>query len=398
MKKYTLSFIFLLFVLCSCKKDNINFEDNNANQIININNNPDPSRVSSVNNNSYVDFVQEKNILVAKGSRTKSNPAFQLVFKGKIDALKDNGVSLGAVQVASLGNFFAVSYLKSGADFSGGMDVFRLSNGVPQLLSTVKTPNADITTITSGGGRFFIGTDLQNFETFNYPSPAVLGVVNVIGGALNNPQIIPLSGFSVKDLKYNSNNQKLYAATSTQGGLSVISFNNRGVGSRTAYTNYNRLRSLALANNRIIGGTSTEYRSFNLNNANLIGGSKLWPVRSDIEEIGSLNILSNGNLLFGNNYSLIYVNPNTNELLDDVNVGGWINSISIVNDNLYIATGNSIITARIVNGEIVILARAHLYSLFPGIRFDVMSLKVVDNYVVAACGSAGVYVFELRQL
>jgi hypothetical protein len=398
MKKFTLPIFLFLITLYSCKKEKLIIEDNHASQIININNNPDPSRVSLVDNDLTVDFTPEGNAVSSKGNTTKSSIFYQLMFKGKINSLQYNGESLGAIQVASMGNFFAVSYLKSGEEFAGGMDVFRLNNGVPQLLSTVQTPNADITSLTSGDGKFFIGTDLKTFESFNYQSPAVVGVVNVVGGSLNNPQIVPLTGFSVQDLVYNSANQKLYAATSTKGGLSVVSFNNN-VGARTAYTAYDNLKSLAIAGNKITGCTGTEYANFDLTDGKLIGNASSWPIPNNYDQSsGKLNILQDGKLLFGNNNSLILVNPDNNTLLDEINVGGFVNSISIVNNLIYITTGNSILVAKINNDkEILILTKIHLYTSFPGVRFDVISVKVVGNYVIAACGPAGVYVFELTR-
>nr|MCU0323551.1 hypothetical protein [Chitinophagaceae bacterium] len=272
MNKLTLSLLCFSFLfLFSCKKENIDTANDpvNAAKIINIDNNPDFSRVSQ--GNGFVDFATENSVSSLKGNRTSSTSSTRLVFKGRISALQHNGEPLSAIQVAAFGNLFAVSYLKTGDEFSGGLDVFRLNNGVPQLLSTVKTPDADITSITSGGGKFFIGADLKNFESFNYQAPATVGVVSINGGNLINPQIIPLAGFSVKDLLYHQANQKLYVATSTRGGLSIISFNNNGIGSRTNFTNYDRLRSLAISGNQIIGTTSTEYRNFDLNDGSLVG-------------------------------------------------------------------------------------------------------------------------------
>ncbi|MNR12356.1 hypothetical protein D3C85_1287070 [compost metagenome] len=119
-----------------------------------------------------------------------------------------------------------------------------------------------------------------------------------------------------------------------------------------------------------------------------------WPIPSIHIPIGRAASLSNGNFIFGNSKALIYVNKADGSRLDITEVGGTINSISIVNEKIYISAGNALLVAEIQNGKIKIIARTHFDTTFGG-SFNVISSRVAGNYVFVACGNKGTYVFNL---
>ena len=397
--KYLLVAALLLSAtIYSCKKETQDLvQEDEAAKIIKIDNTTSSNRVDLTNEGVTLNF-QAENETNAFGKTTEGTATafpFQLVYKGKIEPqLGANNNPLSALEVSAYGNNYAIAYQTPGAAYGGGVDVIQIQSGIPQLVSSVSTPDADITCINNGGGRLYLGMDLKTYERYKYPAPAVVGIVKTNGGSLSEPQAVGLEGYSTKDVKYNEYNGKLYAASSSNGGISVISFSGQKA-SRTAFQPYGGSRSIAISNRDIIATNGYSYATFDANTA-AEGNYKHWPIPSNSVGIGSVASLANGNFLFGNNYYLIHVDKATNALLDQVDVGGWVNSISIVADKIYVSTGNSLVVAQIENNKIKVIAKTHFESTFGG-SFNVISSRIAGNYVFVACGSRGTYVFNLKK-
>lgn len=390
---------FLLIFAYSCKKS---ANDPRAEQdpILTISNGISSGRVDLTNTGEIVNFSTES----AGSTRAVEAPVvypFELEYNGKIDVMKDaNNTRLTAIDVTAYGNgIYGVTYMTPGENYSGGVDIFRiLPSKAPQLFSSIIADNADINQIKIGGGRVFLGLDLKNYESMsNLESPAVVGIVDISNNSLSNPQYVGLKGFSVKDLHYSANNNKLYAASADNGGLSVISFNN-GLASRSGFAFYGGLRAITVSGNELIGSNAYAYSTFSSSTGELnISSRKEWPVRSNETQLGAMKALPNGNFLFGNNFALIHVDKNTNTLIDQVDVGGWIYSISVVSNKIYIAAGNSILVAVVDNGHLKIIARTHFKNTFGGGNFVINNVTVDSDKVVVTCGKQGTYVFTLKQ-
>lgn len=398
--KYLLVAALLLSAtIYSCKKETQDVvQEDGASKIIKINNGTSSNRVDLTNEGITLDFQNVSDVntsnTVTANATTDAFP-YQLVYKGKINPqIGVNNNELSALEVSAYGNYYAIAYQTPGDAYGGGVDVIQIQSGAPQLVSSVSTPDADITCINNGGGRLYLGMDLKTFETYDYPAPAVVGVVRTSGGSLADPQVVGLEGYSTKDVKYNQNNGKVYAASSSNGGISIISFDGQKA-SRTAFQPYGGARSITISNQDIIATNGYSYATFNANTA-AETNYKWWPVPSNNINIGSVASLDNGNFIFGNNYYLIYVDKATGELINQVDVGGWVNSISIVSDKIYVSTGNSLVVATIENNKIKILAKTHFSSTFGG-DFNVISSRIAGNYVFVACGNRGTYVFNLKK-
>jgi len=388
--------VVLSATIYSCKKEKDSpAKEDDASQIIKINNTASSSRIDDSQAGLQLNFegvTQTGNSLVTTDATAPEFP-YQLIYKGKVDP--QIGVSnnaLSALEVSAYGNYYAIAYQTPGANYGGGVDVIQIQNGAPKLISSVSTPDADITCVNNGGGRLYLGMDLKTFESYSYPAPAVVGIIRTNGGSLADPQVVGLEGYSTKDVRYNTNNDKVYAASSTQGGVSVISFNGQKA-SRTAFQSYGDARSITISGNDVIATNGYSYSYFD---ANTLAMSKYtqWPIPSTELSLGRTSSLSNGNFIFGNSEALVYVSKSTGALLDMTNVGGSVNSISVVNDKIYISTGNSLVVAQIENDKIKVIARTHFQSTFGG-TFNVISSRVAGNYVFVACGNRGTYVFNL---
>lgn len=392
--------LLLSATIYSCKKEaaDLTAQEDEASRILKINNSTSSSRVDLTDEGLTLNFQTASETVGAKVATEAKSPAFpyQLVYKGKINSqVGINNNALSALEVTAYGNYYAIAYQTPGSAYGGGVDVVELQSGTPKLVSSISTPNADVTCINNGGGRIFLGMDVENYESYKFSAPAVVGIVNAAGGNLAEPQAVGLEGYSTKDIKYNENNGKLYAASSSKGGISVISFSGQKA-SRTAFQPYGGSRSITFSNNDIIATNGYSYATFDVNTA-AEGNYKHWPIPSNEVNIGSVASLPNGNFLFGNNYYLIHVDKATNALLDQVDVGGWINSISFVDGKIYISTGNSIVVAEIENNKIKLIAKTHFSTTFNG-NFNVISSKIVGSYIFVACGSRGTYVFDLKKL
>lgn len=389
--------LLLTVTIFSCKK---NTEDISSKEetdpILLISNKAETERVDVANIGSTLPFTTMESTGKAVEATSTAYP-FELIYNGKINPIKDNqNKPLSALDVTSLGNnYFGVAYMTIGEKYYGGVDVFRLSaSSQPELISSVTSPNADINKIKIGGNKIFLGVDLKDYEARKYEAPAVVGMVDINNTGLQNPQYIPLKGYSVTDLDYSAENNKLYAASAENGGLSVISFNN-GAASLSSFSYYGSLRAIAFSGSDLFASNAYSYSKFNPTTAELLN-LQSWPVRSDEVQIGALTALANGNFLFGNNYALIYVNKTNNALIDQVDLGGWIYSISVVNDKIYIAAGNSIVVATLENGHIKLLAKTHFASTFGGGNFVINNVHVTGDKVLVTCGTKGTYVFTLR--
>lgn len=390
--------LLLTATIYSCKKETqeVVSDEDGASKIIKINSTPS-NRVDLSNEGITLDFqaATESNGKVATAATTASEFPYQLVFKGKINPqIGANNNALSALEVSAYGNYYAIAYQTPGAAYGGGVDVIQIQSGAPQLISSVSTPEADVTCINNGGGRLYLGMDLKTFESFKYPAPAVVGIVKTNGGSLEDPQVVGLEGYSTKDVKYNTQNGKLYAASSTNGGVSIISFAGQKA-SRTAFQSYGGARSITFSNNDIIATNGYSYTTLDANTA-AQSTYQWWPIQSNEVNIGSVASLTNGNFLFGNNYYLIHVDKSSGQLLDQIDLGGWVNSISIVADKIYVSAGNSLVVAQIENNKIKVLAKTHFSSTFGG-DFNVISSRVAGNYVFVACGNRGTYVFNLKK-
>ena len=389
--------ILLSATIYSCKKEtkDLSTQDDEAAKIIKNNNCAFSYRVDVSKAGLELNFVAptETGTLSVTTDATTTDFSSKLVFKGKIDPqIGASNNPLSALEVSAYGNYYAIAYQTPGDAYGGGVDVFQIQNGAPQLVSSVSTPDADVTCINNGGGRLYLGMDLRTFESFKYPAPAVVGIVKTNGGSLAEPQVVGLEGYSTKDVRYNPNNDKVYAASSTQGGISVISFAGQKA-SRTAFQSYGDARSITISGSDVIATNGYSYSYFN---PNTLAMSKYteWPIPSIHIPIGRAASLSNGNFIFGNSKALIYVNKADGSRLDITEVGGTINSISIVNEKIYISAGNALLVAEIQNGKIKIIARTHFDTTFGG-SFNVISSRVAGNYVFVACGNKGTYVFNL---
>ena len=397
--KYLLiSTLLLSATIYSCKKDSQEVaQDDEAAKILQINNNSTSNRVDLSNEGTILNFEGATETAGNKATTqaTADEYPYQLVYKGKIKPqVGVNNNELSALEVSSYGNYYAVSYQTPGDKFGGGVDVIEMQSGSPKLVSSVSIPDADVTCINNGGGRLYLGMDLKTFESYKYPAPAVVGIVKTNGGNLEEPQVVGLEGYSTKDVKYNSNNGKVYAASSTNGGVSTISFAG-GKASRTAYQPYGGARSIAISGNDIIATNGYSYANFNANTAAETNYLH-WPIESSEKSFGAMASLANGNFLFGNSYALIHVDKTTNALLDRVELSGWVNSISVVNDKIYVSASNVLIVAQIENNKIKIIAKTHFPTTFDG-YFNVISTKVSGNHVFVACGIRGTYVFNLKK-
>lgn len=397
--KYLLVAALLLSAtMYSCKKDApVGLQEEDAASIIKINNAASNNRVDLSESGLTLDFENTANISTNGIVTDASAPSFpfQLVYKGKITPqLGANNTALSALRVSAYGNYYAIAYQTPGANYGGGVDVIQIQSGAPQLLTSVATPDADITCINNGGGRLYLGMDLKTYEKYKYPAPAVVGIVKTSEGNLAEPQIVGLEGFSTKDLAFNEYNGKLYAASSEKGGVSVISFTGQKA-SRTAFQWYGGVKSITIANREVVATNGYSYTTLNLNTA-VQTGYKWWPIPSNSEGIGSVAALSNGNFVFGNNYGLIYVDKTSGNLINQIDAGGWVNSISVVADKIYVSTGNTLLVAVIENNKIKVIARTHFPTAFGG-KFEVLSSRVAGNYVFVACGNRGTYVFNLKK-
>ncbi len=395
---YAASILFMATVF-SCKKDSQDIvQENPAAQIIKIENTSSTDRIDLADEGLTLDF---ENYAAGSGNVVKGTDntvaafPYQLVFKGKINPKigADNN-ALSALEVSDYGDYYAVAYQTPSDKFGGGVDVIDMKSGTPKLVTSVATPNADITCITNGGGRLYLGMDLKTYEKYDYPAPAVFGVVNIDGGSLNQPQVVGLEGFSTKDVKYNTANGKVYTASGTQGGVSIISFAGNKA-SRTAFQPYGGARSIAISYGQVIATNGYSYADFESNTA-AETNYRHWPIRSNEINMGGVYALANGNFVYGNNYSLIYVDKTSGTLIDEVELNGWINSVSIVNEKMYISAGNSLVVAIIENNKIKVPAKTHFASVFGG-KFNVISSKVAGNHVFVACGARGTYVFKLKE-
>ncbi len=389
--------LLLTAAIYSCKKSS-DLAPQDADPILKISNNADNSRISLTDNGLTVPFTPfEENSTKSVQAASTVFP-YELTYNGKIESLKDDqNKPLSALDVTSYGNnYYGIAYMTVGEKYYGGVDVFKIaSTNAPELVSTVVAENADINKIKIGGNKIFLGVDLKDYEAHNLEAPAVVGVVDINNNNLQNPQYVSLKGYSVTDLHYSSANNKLYAASAENGGLSIISFNG-GVASRSAFAYYGSIRGITTSGSDVYGSNAYSYSKFNPNTAEQLD-LKSWPTRSDAVQIGALTTLPNGNFLFGNNYALIYVDKATNALIDNFNVGGWIYSISVVNDKIYVAAGNSIIVATIENGRIKLLAKTHFESTFGVGKFVINNVHVVNDKVLVTCGLKGTYVFTLKQ-
>lgn len=384
----------------SCKKESQEItKEDNVDNIIKIDNSISSSRVDLSNQNIVLNFQAPTETVSGKlGMSTQASAPdfpYQLVFKGKINPqIGVNNNPLSALGVSAYGNYYAISYQTPGEAYGGGVDVIQIQSGSPQLITSVSTPDADVTCINNGGGRLYLGMDLKTYEKYNYPAPSVVGIVKTNGGSLSDPQIVGLEGYSTKDIKFNEYNGKLYTASSTNGGVSVISFSGAKA-TRTAFTPFGGARSVTISNRDVVVTNGYSYTTVDLNTA-AHSNYKLWPIPSNDVGIGAVASLSNGNFLFGNNFSLIHVDKDNNSLLDQIDVGGWVNSISIVGDKIYASTGNSLVVAVIENNKIKIIAKTHFSTVFGG-SFNVISSRIAGNYVFVACGDRGTYVFNLKK-
>lgn len=392
--------VVLSATIYSCKKetqDLVVVQDEEAAKIIKTNSTGSLDRVDLSNEGLTLNFQGATETAGAKATEAVT-PAFpyQLVYRGRVKSqVGVNNNLLSALEVSPYGNYYAIGYQTPGEAYGGGVDVIQLqSSGAPVVVGAVSTTDADVTCVTNGNGRLYLGMDLKTFETFKYPAPAVVGVIKISGNNLTDAQVVGLEGYSTKAIKYNENNGKLYTASATNGGVSIISFSGDKA-SRTAFQSYGGARSLTFSNNEVIATNGYSYAKFDVNTA-AESNYKHWPVPSDNEGIGAVASTANGNFIFGNNYYLIHVNKDNNALLDQVNVGGWINSISIVDGKIYVSTGNSLVVAEIVNDKIKVLAQTHFATKFGG-EFKVISSKVVGSKVFVACAERGTYVFDLKK-
>lgn len=391
----------LLATLCvltalgtSCKKETVNkTEQADKGKIIQINNNVNASRLDLSNAGLKLSF-ESPSVNSKTGQSTASAYPYELVYKGKVNPLKGvNNNDLSALEVSGWAGKFAIGYQTPGSEFGGGVDVIDLNAGVPQFMSSASMADADVTCVANGGGRLYIGMDMGNFEHYDFPAPAVLGVVKTNGGNLESPVTVGLEGYSTKDVKYNSNNDKVYAATSTQGGVSAISFQGNNA-TRTAYQPYGTARSIAFSDNNLYVTNGYSYSKFDANTL-AMSNYTWWPIPSTPEPIGRMATLSNGNFVFGNSLTLAMVDKTNNNLLDQIDVGGIVNGVSIVNDKIYISTGNSLVVAKVSNSNTLeVIAKTHFSSAFGG-NFNVIGSKVSGNYVLVACGVRGTYIFKL---
>jgi hypothetical protein len=402
-KQFLLLAALITTATVSCKKEQISsVPQDTKNEIIKINNNPSNDRVNLTDDGMELDFVQadaDVNYPKSGANSTAANFPYKLKFKGRIGPQLDvNNNPLSSLEVSSYGSNFIIGYQTPGDKFAGGVDVISLNNnGNPHLETIASIPDADVTCVNSGNGHLYFGMDLRTYEHFDYPAPAVLGVVKFSGQSLSNPQTVGLEGYSTKDVKFNPNNNKIYTATSTQGGVSVIGLDNQGVASRLAYQSYGIARSIGISGTDLIITNGYSYAYFNPTTLAMSNYS-WWPIQSGNEPIGRMETMSNGNLVFGNGYAFIYVNKYTGTLIDQVYIGGIVNGVSVVNDKIYISTGNSLIVAEIDHSNhIKLLAKTHFSSKFGG-DFNVISSKVSGDKVIVACGVRGTYIFKLKQV
>ncbi|MFN0257115.1 hypothetical protein [Pedobacter ureilyticus] len=393
--------VVLSATIYSCKKetqDLVGSQDEQAAKIIKTNSSGSLNRVDLSNQGVTLNFEGTATVAGAKATEAvATNFPYQLVYRGKVNPqVGVNNNLLSALEVSAYGNYYAIGYQTPGKAYGGGVDVIQLQpSGAPQVVGAVSTKDADVTCVTSGGGRLYVGMDLETFENFKYPAPAVVGVIKINSNNLQDAQVVGLEGYSTTALKYNENNGKLYTTSATNGGVSIISFNGDKA-SRTAFQPYGSARSLTFSNNDLIATNGYSYAKFDVNTA-AETDYKHWNIKSDDAGIGAVASTTNGNLLFGNNFGLIYVNKADNSVLNQIEIGGWINSISIVDGKIYVSNGNSLIVAEIVNNKIKVLAQTHFASKFGG-EFKVISSKVVGSKVFVACAERGTYVFDLEKI
>lgn len=264
MKKYLLLFTVALIILSSCSKDNDDKHQVDQKKTIEkgitINNNSVDlsSRVTAVNNLIIINNLPESTTKAATEDieidYTK-NYAFTL--RAEVEAPKVGGEAVQSTHVKIVGDMAFVSYNTRGAKYSGGVELFDISDPVtPVLKSQALFPNMDVSSVEYYEGVIYLAGALDpSSDDYLMESPAVLVTLE-----LNSSQqitavsdLIDLPSYVATDVEVDED--YVYVTSGSSGSLTVL---NRTDLSGTKDLPMEDVRSLSINTNNIYALSSDE--------------------------------------------------------------------------------------------------------------------------------------------
>ncbi|BAX79822.1 DUF4114 domain-containing protein [Labilibaculum antarcticum] len=230
MRKYLLLMIGLFIIVSSCSEDNDNNQQIDQKKTIeegiSINNDPADlsSRVSTMNK-----LVQINNLPTGTKSGNEGieidytkNYAFKL--KAEVEAPKVKGKAVQATHVKIIDDMAFVSYNTKGIEYSGGVDLFDISDeDNPILQAQVLLSDIDVSAVDYYDGVIYlVGALDEKSEGYTLESPAILLALELSNSKkiISTTALVDLPSYVGTDVEIDEN--YIYATSGSDGKLTIL--------------------------------------------------------------------------------------------------------------------------------------------------------------------------------
>ncbi|WP_372752904.1 DUF4114 domain-containing protein [Labilibaculum sp.] len=277
MKKYLLGIMGLAFLISSCSDDNDVSQQSDLTttitENITINNNTAElsSRVSQTNSLVIINDITSSSTINAKDATDSDNESFDVDYtknyaftlKAEVECPTINGTSVQATHVKISDDLAFVSYNTKGSEYSGGVEVFNISDeDNPTLQAQVLISNVDVSAVDYYDGVIYlVGAIDPATDGYGLDSPAILVSLelsssNEIAAVLD---LIDLPSYVATDIAVDEN--YIYTTSGSDGNLTILDRSDNSILSETSISD---ARSLSINSDNIyvLGATNSVIRSF----------------------------------------------------------------------------------------------------------------------------------------
>jgi hypothetical protein len=398
-RKPFIALVLLLIVagINACKRskdvENPTLEEKKGPEVV-LNNNASSlsTRVSYLNDMVSLMSVGDK----AVDSREDFSQ-YKLQLIAEVAAPTYQGKTLQATHIDFAGNKVYVSYNTRGETYLGGVEVFDVSNeSRPTLVSQAIMPNTDISSVVYNNNYVYLASATDADKDATLIAPAVLDRIALSNGLLTNATgRVQLKGFVGKNII--AKNNRIYAVSAAQGGLSVVNPSDFKEERYTPFTESVALSSNASGSTIFVlkdkPGQIIGLNASDLTTAKTISlGANLPETESHIEMV-------NDNFLHAAGRAGLNYLSNTGVLLDNIPVPTDVpgadpanvvsNNVSINNNLIYIANGAAgLYVAKLDGNTLVLLGKASLGA-------STNYVKASGNLIFVATGTGGLKILKM---
>jgi hypothetical protein len=405
----------LSLIIFSCSDDTVDSQESEQKAVVTesvtINNNSAElaSRVSTTNSLVIINDVVSTSTISAKDATDSDNESFEIDYtknyaftlKAEVESPTVNDITVQATHVKISDDMAFVSYNTQGSEYSGGVEVFDISDeDNPSLQAQALFANVDVSAVDYYDGVIYLAGALNPASAgYVLESPAVLITLDLStsGEILAVSDLVDLPSYVATDVAVYGD--YVYVTSGSDGVLTIL---NRSDNSVLSETSINDARSLSINTDNVyvLGAANSVIRSFQMSDFSELTSIDLdYSITSDSKTeidvsddyiLAALNESGLDILNIDGSLKEHFDRPTTPD--DGIDANYVTNSVSLNEELLLIGNGAAgVYVGAMVpenNDEVTILGSMNFDS-------SVNYIKSNGNYIFVAAGGGGLKIITI---